>query len=352
MTRNSLSQKVIMRKSLRLQLASRQKSASGRPSASTPTPPPSERTKKTATPVEVDIKTEVNIKAEVDDDDDDFVLDFLQNPAEEESDADLTASAEELFPWAREDSNPITRQVQMHLVKAYLAEHKSWTPEMRKEFEQIAPTMDYTICTTTGTIGNHKITRYARTHGATWTHFWFLRVMFGPHACARQFWFAELAEHYPLVMTEAPAGVVPHNASAIIESGLKGWAPGELSKEKPQGIRMSQSLRRETVDTFTTRPAKIAKPNASNDTGLLTDARAAFQEAGKTPISTLMLQATAECETKRLKRKTQYLELAYHDILNQLTAAEEKSRQQDLKLEMMQNRIKRMEAIIKRDMED
>ncbi|KAL7944826.1 hypothetical protein V8C42DRAFT_326030 [Trichoderma barbatum] len=133
--------------------------------------------------------------------------------------AKTVQSIDHVFPRVYGNPNAITRHVRMRLVQSYLAERHTWTAGMQTEFRRYARKMRYTVSPTTCRISAHVICKDANKHGATWIHFWILRVMFGPIACSRQSWFADLAKQHPWMLNEADEGVVPANGGSIIQSG-------------------------------------------------------------------------------------------------------------------------------------
>ncbi|EHK26401.1 uncharacterized protein TRIVIDRAFT_197799 [Trichoderma virens Gv29-8] len=134
-------------------------------------------------------------------------------------DIETDVSMDQLFPWVNQTSNIITQLVQTKLMERYRTERGIWSVGMHTDFKRVAPKMDFSIRPTTSSISNHDICKKASTAGATWIDFWFLRVMFGPCACAKQSWFPDLAEQYPWMLDQAATGVVPSNIDSIMDMG-------------------------------------------------------------------------------------------------------------------------------------
>ncbi|OPB37017.1 hypothetical protein A0O28_0039290 [Trichoderma guizhouense] len=173
----------------------------------------------------------------------------------------------DLFPMAR-DANVITKQVRNFLKAAYRRDSGFWTQEMTKRFREVAPTLNYEICSSTGKISAHYICKRAKGErakrdGNIWVHFWFLRVMFGPIACSRQPWFAELAAERPWVLDEADEGVVPKDTAFILWSKATTWTPKILQKETPTLKKLESKKRKAAEPMKPSRPAKEAKASGS-----------------------------------------------------------------------------------------
>ncbi|KKO99108.1 hypothetical protein THAR02_08786 [Trichoderma harzianum] len=179
-------------------------------------------------------------------------------------------SLNDLFPMAR-DANVITKQVQKFLKAAYRRDSRSWTQEMTKRFREVAPTLNYEICSTTGgKISAHYICKRAKGErakldGNIWVHFWFLRVMFGPIACSRQPWFAELAAERPWVLDEADEGVVPKDTAFILWSKTTTWTPKILQKETPTLKKRESEKRKAAEPMKPSRPTKGTKVSRSHN---------------------------------------------------------------------------------------
>lgn len=173
----------------------------------------------------------------------------------------------DLFPMAR-DANVITKQVRNFLKAAYRRDSGFWTQEMTKRFREVAPTLNYEICSSTGKISAHYICKRAKGErakrdGIIWVHFWFLRVMFGPIACSRQPWFAELAAERPWVLDEADEGVVPKDTAFILWSKATTWTPKILQKETPTPKKLESKKRKAAEPMKPSRAAKEAKASGS-----------------------------------------------------------------------------------------
>lgn len=127
--------------------------------------------------------------------------------------------ARDVFPLLPATANPIDEAIFAALASAWDDEAGGWTPEMRDSFLETLPLARVTR--TTAVITNHNISRRLRDGGgrgrAAWGQFMALRVMFGPAACFRQPWAADLGRRYPLALEDAWEGVVPGNPAAILD---------------------------------------------------------------------------------------------------------------------------------------
>lgn len=130
------------------------------------------------------------------------------------------------------DDSQITQAVHRQLVKQYLREKITWSPDACAEVHQKVYQFDYSICDTTGKFARHSIQKkMAKT--PTWTGFFFLRVMFGPRACANQAWFPTILEKYAEAMNDAPQGIIPKNYREILKDPGWDWQLEEPGMKNP-----------------------------------------------------------------------------------------------------------------------
>ncbi|TFB03843.1 hypothetical protein CCMA1212_003606 [Trichoderma ghanense] len=259
-----------------------------------------------------------------------------------------------LFPWVNHQSNVITRHVGQALKRAYLEESKTWSWEMSLEFRHTARTLNFSVYAQTGSITSHRIGKNARKKGATWVHFWFLRVMFGPRACSRQHWFAELAQEHPWVLSEAPGGVVPSNAKSIIESGREDWVPATpQNREKPDVLAVASTTKREAAES-TSNPRPSKTPRASTpypqEAGRASDEADVWAQLDAAEFSEALhvrSPSKSDEELEKLKEKHEALQLAHEALWEKHKALEEKQRRQEEKLEKLCTRLVQIGNLVK-----
>ncbi|OTA08722.1 hypothetical protein A9Z42_0004260 [Trichoderma parareesei] len=246
-----------------------------------------------------------------------------------------------LFPWVNHCSNVITRQVGKALKRAYLEESRSWSWEMSLEFRHTAPTLNFSVYAQTGSITSHIIGRKARNNGAAWVHFWFLRVMFGPRACSRQLWFADLVDKHPWMLDEAPGGVVPSNAYTIIKSGQEDWEPATpTTMERPDALAVARAKREAAESTSNPRPSKTPRastptPQPQEETAVEADIWAQLDAADFSEVPNARIPSKTDEELQGLKAKHEALQLAHETLWEKHKALEEKYRKQEEKLEKL-----------------
>ncbi|KAL6872644.1 hypothetical protein HDV57DRAFT_524258 [Trichoderma longibrachiatum] len=246
---------------------------------------------------------------------------------------------EQLFPWVDPRSNVITRHVKLALARAYQNDSGSWSWEMNLDFRHTAPTLNFSVYAHTGALTHHVIGKKAKRPGANWVHFWFLRVMFGPRACSRQSWFAELAEKYPWVMDEAPGGVVPWNAKAIIANGREDWVPAALGRECPDTLAVMRTKREAADGTENPRPSKTPRASTpcpqdaasvSAETDVWAELDAADFKDVRVPSKSYELQLnTLKMEHEALKTAHETLREKYEAMEERYKALEKKYREQE-----------------------
>ncbi|KAF3076957.1 hypothetical protein CFAM422_000579 [Trichoderma lentiforme] len=163
-----------------------------------------------------------------------------------------------LFPLDGRIYNLPTQHVRAELKKRYFEERHSWSNEMREEFPRLAPSMDFSMNIDALSISDHKISLDAHSSGATWIHFWFLRVIYGPCVCSRQNWFPDLAQNYPWMLETAPEGVMNWEVQLF----------PDLRESYERLIPMSETPqipKRETIDTPNRYIDKETGKTASNE---------------------------------------------------------------------------------------
>ncbi|KAL7943167.1 hypothetical protein V8C42DRAFT_329881 [Trichoderma barbatum] len=134
-----------------------------------------------------------------------------------------------IYTQPRDDDNVVNKTIYRQLIKQYIAENNDWLPELQDEFKSEIKLLEYRITKSTGFCSLYKIGRWMYRE-TTWARFWTLRVMFGPTACANQGWFEEFSRDYPMVMDDAPAGIVPVNFEKLFS--LQEWTPEEPQMER------------------------------------------------------------------------------------------------------------------------
>ncbi|KAH0498385.1 hypothetical protein TgHK011_005639 [Trichoderma gracile] len=266
------------------------------------------------------------------------------------TEADL--ATERLFPWANYRSNVITREVGKALKRAYQEESPSWSWEMSLDFRHTAPRLNFSVYAQTGTLTSHIIGKRARKEGATWVHFWFLRVMFGPRACSRQQWFAELADKHPWMRDEAPGGVVPLDACSIIKTGKEDWVPAAPTRERPEVWRptMSQRMIEERARPPGSNKTPRASTQSAQETGSVsaeTDVWAQLDAADFSEVLNAGTPSKTDEELERLKGKHDALQLAHEALWENHKALEEKYQQQEEKLEKLCTRLVQLGDLVK-----
>ncbi|QYS94418.1 hypothetical protein H0G86_001749 [Trichoderma simmonsii] len=168
----------------------------------------------------------------------------------------------ELFPLDGRIDNLPTRYVLSELKERYCDEQHSWSNEVREEFRRLAPSMDFSMNLRALGISDHKISLDAHSSGATWIHFWFLRVIYGPCACSKQSWFPDLARKYPWMLETAPEGVMTPEVQLFPNLPTSYWHLVNPMSETPQIPKP------ETIDTSNRYVDKETGKTASNETAL------------------------------------------------------------------------------------
>ncbi|PTB69853.1 hypothetical protein BBK36DRAFT_1166077 [Trichoderma citrinoviride] len=273
------------------------------------------------------------------------------DPKESIEDAENLARAD-LFPWVDQHSNVITRHVGKALIRAHQEESKTWTWEMNFEFRHIAPTLNFSIYAQTGIITSHRIGKNVRKNGATWVHFWFLRVMFGPQACSRQPWFAELAEKHPWILNEAPGGVVPWSARAIIESGQEDWVPVTPIMETPIFHTITRPKREAAESISNPRPNKTPRASVpySKETAGVSDETDVWTQLDDVDLwepLNMKSPSKSDEQLEELKVKHEALQSAHEALFEKHRTLEGKYKKQEKKLEKLCTRLIQLGSLVK-----
>lgn len=166
----------------------------------------------------------------------------------------------ELFPLDGRIDNLPSLCVLAELKERYCDEQHSWSNEVREEFRRLAPSMDFSMNIDALGISDHNISLDAHSSGATWIHFWFLRVIYGPCACAEQSWFPDLAEKYPWMLEAAPEGVMTPEVQSSSHLPTSYWHLVNPMSETPQIPKP------ETIDTSNRYVDEETGKTASNET--------------------------------------------------------------------------------------
>ncbi|KAL6834728.1 hypothetical protein V8C40DRAFT_282447 [Trichoderma camerunense] len=220
-----------------------QKPTSSRKRAASPSPSSSPKRKKVKfAPADSICKQEVDVKSE------------------KKTSHNLNVPTKELFPIDERTFNDASLFVRMELMATYTRERHSWFNEMREEFLRIAPGMNFWMDPKAPGIPDHSISLDAHGNGATWIHFWFLRVIYGPYACSKQSWFPDLAEKYPWILEESRPGVVPADAQMLLNIGASCWVNFRPLAETPE------IPERENIDTPNRYLDKGTGKTTSNET--------------------------------------------------------------------------------------
>jgi hypothetical protein len=149
----------------------------------------------------------------------------------QQSNSKTIQDTENVFMRPTAEDNKLTREIYRSLLRQYLREKNNWDPDTLREFKETAPLTDYTISRSTGIMASNRIQK-SMLENATWTGFFFLRVMFGPNRCAKQSWFPDFVEQYPMARQNAPAGRIPPWYTTIINDETPGeWEPISPSLE-------------------------------------------------------------------------------------------------------------------------
>lgn len=177
-----------------------------------------------------------------------------------------------MFYRAPSNANKLTKAIYKELVSQYLAERDTWPAEDQHSFKLEAQWLDYSITAATGKFSGHNIQK-GMAKVPTWTSFFFLRVMFGPQACANQTWFPNFVKGHPMAGNQARGGIISKGYLSIINDKTSGeYTPAPRDMELPVADELKIEKRKAQVErqrenkkakTATTNPGTSSSPQAT-----------------------------------------------------------------------------------------